>query len=225
MLQTYMNLSIVCSLAVSNLQKDYSFQLVFFFPLPSFCNTPWAVETPICNNHLKASIFHFGLYDWLHLQSILWYSLWKTLDERRYFTGRQWQCRGSKATTNFLHHALLVLISVRQETSSELVKWYCKKLSFSNRETVTETIQSKECQIKWQDFNWIFIYKAGQMASVVAPVFYSSHLLESFFQTMVQMKRWLGALVHAVKAVWLHYTYAEHNVESEWSKRKKRVEE
>lgn len=51
---------------------------------------------------------------------------------------------------------------------------------------MTETIQSKECQIKWQDFDWVFIHKTGQMASVVLPVSYWSHLLESFIQTMVQ---------------------------------------
>lgn len=145
--------------------------MFLFFPLmPSFCNMPWAVESPICDNHLKASILHFGLCDWLHLQSILWYSQWKILDERRCFTGRQWQHRESKTAADFLPHPSLALISACKKTRSEPVKLHRKKLSFSNRKRVTETIQSKECKIKWQDFNWVFIYKTGQMASV-APCF------------------------------------------------------
>lgn len=116
-------------LAVSNLQKDYSDFFFNYFPTPSFCNTPWAVESSIFNNHLRASIFYFGLYDWLHLQSILWHSVWKMLEERRCFTGRQWQCRERKGAANFLPCEWTIVISVCSETHSELVKWYCKKLS------------------------------------------------------------------------------------------------
>lgn len=106
-------------------------QIFFFnyFPTPSFCNTLWAVESSIFNNHLRASIFYFGLYDWLHLQSILWHSVRKMLEERRCFTGRQWQCRERKGAANFLPCAWTIVLSVCSETRSELGKWYCKKLS------------------------------------------------------------------------------------------------
>lgn len=188
------------------------FCCVFFFP--GFCccccwfGLIWFVlgglvfllppsAPPICNNHLKASLFHLGLNDCLHLQSTLWYSLWKALDHMRCFTGRQWQCRKSKATSNFLLHALLILISRNKFRASKIV---LQETTFQQWDTVTETIQSKVCQIKWQGFNWTFISKTGQMASVALPVFYWSRFLESFIQTMVWTKRRLGSLIHAIKA-------------------------
>lgn len=51
--------------------------------------------------------------------------------------------------------------------------------TLSSMDTVTETIQGKECQTKWQDIYWVFIYKTVQMASVVPPVLCWSHSLES----------------------------------------------